>query len=383
MPGYYLGLLHRREESVSGIIVRYLNREIINTMLAITGVLLAIFICNQLMRYLGDAALGRMTAKSVLQMMSIQVPLLAGFMMPLGYYLAVLVSYGRLYANNEMLALFCTGFSRQQLLGVTMIGAVAVAIFVAALMMWVEPRMAYYRERIIAEAAAASPLEKMTPGRFQLISGRYVVYAEKMSRAHDVLENVFAAEMPQQGHSNSWGVMAAQSAKQVKDSETKDDFVEFQKGFRYQGNPGQQIFQLVAFDHYGVRIPTPKVALKHLEEYLSTAELWRERNTNRLAASELQWRLSMPLSVLILALVAVPLSRVNPRQGRFSQLIPAIIIYIIYIDLLFVSQSWIERGFLAPRIGLWWVHGLILLIGCGLFMQNARLFRRRSLRVQG
>jgi lipopolysaccharide export system permease protein len=290
--------------------------------------------------------------------------------------LAILITYGRLYSTNEMTALFCAGFSRTQLLGVTLVGAAIVSVFVAGLMMWVEPNMAYYREHILAEAVAASPLQKMTPGRFQFIAGRYVVYAEKMSRGRDQLQNVFAAEMPDKKHLATWGVMVAHSAKQVRDPATHDDFVEFQKGFRYQGNPGQQAFQLVAFDHYGVRLPTPKIAVKKLEDYLSTAELWRERATNRLAAAQLQWRFAMPFSVLLLTLVAVPLSRVNPRQGRFAQLLPGVIIYIIYIDLLFVSRSWIEHGVLSPRLGMWWVHGLILLLGSGLFMQYAGYFRR-------
>lgn len=365
---------------MSVIIIRYLNREVINTMLVITAVLLAIMICNQFVRYLGDAALGRMTAKSVLQMMSIQVPLLAGFMLPLGYYLAILVSYGRLYAGNEMMALFCSGFSRMQLLGVTLMGALVVSLLVGVLMLWIEPKMAYYREHILAEAAVASPLEKMTPGRFQVIAGRYVVYAEKMSRSRNQLDNVFAAEIPYEKHLKTWGAMAAKSAKQVRDPTTHDDFVEFQKGIRYQGNPGEQAFQLVAFDHYGLRMPKPKITVKRLEEYLSTLDLWAEPKSNRLAAAELQWRLAMPLSVFLLAFIAIPLSRVNSRQGRFAQLLPAIIIYIVYIDFLFVSRSWVEHGLLPPWIGLWWVHAVIFLLGCGLFMQNAGVFKQWRLR---
>ncbi|MBX9587552.1 MAG: LPS export ABC transporter permease LptF [Gammaproteobacteria bacterium] len=362
------------------IIVRYLNREIINTMLIITAILLAILICNQFVRYLGDAAMGRMTAKSVMQMMSIQVPLLAGFLLPLGFFLAVLISYGRLYTTNEMTAFFCAGFSRFQLLGATLIGASITTLVVGALMMWVEPQMTYYRERILAEAVAASPLQKMTSGRFQFIAGRYVVYAEKMSRNRDQLENVFAAEMPLKNHFSTWGVMVAHSAKQVKDSATQQEFVEFQKGFRYQGNPGEQAFQLVAFDHYGVRLPTPKIKVKRDEDYLSTVELWRERNTNRLAAAQLQWRFSMPLSVLLLTLIAVPLSRANPRQGRFAQLFPGIIIYIVYVDLLFVSRSWVEHGVVSTSIGLWWVHGMIFVLGLGLFLQYTGHFRKWRMR---
>jgi len=362
---------------VSRIIVRYLNREVFNTMLVITAVLLAIFICNQFVRYLGDAAVGRMTARSVLQMMTIQVPLLSGFMLPLGYYLGVLVSYGRLYALNEMTALFSLGMSRWQLLGVTMIGAGTVAVFVTVLMVWVEPEMAYYRDHILAEAAAASPLQRMLPGRFLVVGGRYVVFAESIANGGDALENVFAAQLPAAENHQTWNVLASKSARLVKDPETEEEYIEFQAGNRYEGNPGQRAFTMVNYKEYGVRIPKVNVAMGRQEEFVSTHDLWHEQATNPLAAAELQWRLSMPISVLILGLIAVSLSQVHPRQGRFAQLVPAVVVYIVYIDLLFVSRSWVEKGLLRPLIGMWWVHGLMLLLGALLFLRFAGVLRWR------
>lgn len=360
---------------MSKIIIRYLNREIFNAMLVITLVLLLIFISNQFVRYLGDAAMGRMTARSVLQIMSIQVPLLAGFMLPLGYYLGVLLTYGRLYAQNEMMALFCIGMSRWQLFASTMIGAGVVASGVFVLMVWVEPQMAYYRDHILAEAAAASPLQKMLPGRFLMIGGRYVVYAESITHHGEVLENVFAAQMPASNNHQTWGVLAAESAHMVRDPKTQEEYIEFQNGNRYEGNPGQREFTIVNFQDYGVRIPRIKISMGRLEEFVPTRELWRERVTNPTAAAELQWRLSMPLSVLILAIFAVSLSRVQPRQGRFAQIIPAAVLYIIYIDLLFVSRSWVEKSLIKPGIGMWWVHGVMLCIAVILLLRFVGVWR--------
>ncbi len=346
-------------------------------MLVITIVLLAILICNQFVRYLGDAAIGRMTASSVLQMMTIQVPLLAGFILPLGFYLGVLVSYGRLYALHEMLALFCTGLSRWQLLAITMLGASVVSAFVALLMVWVEPQMAFYRDHILAEAAAASPLQRLTPGRFMVVAGRYVVFAESVSRNRDALENVFAAEMPNTGNDATWSVLSSKTARHVQDHKNHEDYIEFQQGNRYQGNPGERAYQVVSYQEYGVRVPKVNVAMGRLEEFVPTAELWHEQATNPVAAAELQWRLSMPLSVLILGLIAVSLSHVHPRQGRFARLVPAMVLYIIYIDLLFLSRSWIEKGLLSHYIGMWWVHALMLLIGTILFLRFLGVLRWR------
>lgn len=345
------------------IIQRYLNKEILTTMFVVTGILIFIFMCNQFVRYLNDAAIGRMTAYSVMQMMSIQVPLLAGFMMPLGFYIGLLLSYGRLYADNEMIILFGSGISRAQLLGITLLGATFTTLIVGVLMIWVEPKMAWYRNHILSQAVYASPLEKMAPGRFQVINKKLIFYAERLSRDRKNLENVFVAEIPNAKNEPIYNVVSSKSARQVKHPNSGESFIEFNDGNRYIGQPGERDYQIVEFSKYGVRIPQLSGKMKRLEEVRSTRELWKERHTNKLAAAELQWRLSMPLSVLILALLAVPLSRVKPRQGRYAKLVPAILFYMVYMDLLFVSQSWVQKGIVNTSIGMWWVHGLMLAMG--------------------
>jgi len=348
------------------IVLRYLNKEVYKAMLATTLVLLAIFICNQFVRYLSDAAIGRVTVTAVIQLMLIQVPLLSGFMLPLGYFIGVLLSYGRLYADNEMTALFSCGLSRQKLFAITFFGASVVALFVTVLMVWVEPKMAWYRDDILARAAAASPLEKLAPGRFHVIGNRWVFFVDDISRDHDAMQSIFVAQLPEYSkrkhHKNT--ILLAENARQTND-DAQQKFIEFNDGARYIGNPGDQDFQIMQFKKYGIKVPEHPVKLSKLEEFSSTAQLWRERNTNKLAAAELQWRLSMPLSVLILTLFALPLSRVLPRQGRFAKFLPAIIIYTVYIDLLFVSQSWVQKGIVGTGIGMWWVHALMLTLGAG------------------
>lgn len=349
------------------ILLKYLNREVFITMLVTTLVLLAIFISNQFVRYLSDAAIGRVTAEAVIQLMLIQIPLLSGFMLPLGYFVGLLISYGRLHADSEMTVLFSCGVSRQELLKITMIGACIVSLVVAILMIWVEPEMAWYRDHILARAAAASPLEKMAAQRFHVIGGRWVFFVDHLSRDHESMNNVFVAELPEYSKykkiKNS--LLVADKARKSEDK-YGNPFIVFENGARYAGDPGDPNYQIIDFKKYGVKIPQRPIHMSKLEEFASTAKLWRERKTNRLAAAELQWRLSMPLSVFILALFAMPLSQVQPRQGKFARFLPAIVIYTIYIDLLFVAQSWVQKGMVGPTIGMWWVHGVMLLAGLSL-----------------
>ena len=135
-------------------------------------------------------------------------------------------------------------------------------------------------------------------------------------------------------------------------------------GFRYEGQPGAANFRSIYYDTYGVLLPKPEVQTEISDrEAMSTAQLLSEDGLDERA--ELQWRIAIPLLVPIVAFFAVPLARVNPRQGRFLKLLPAILLYMAYLALLISARGWIESGKLPPALGLWWVHGLFLLIGLG------------------
>jgi lipopolysaccharide export system permease protein len=100
---------------------------------------------------------------------------------------------------------------------------------------------------------------------------------------------------------------------------------------------------------------------------MSTSKLWKIQRDDPFAAAELQWRISLPLSVLILTLFAVPLSHIRPRQGRFAQLLPAIGIYIVYLNLLYIGESWVQKGKISPVVGMWWIHIAMLIFAIWLF----------------
>jgi lipopolysaccharide export system permease protein len=344
------------------IIFRYLTKEVYATLLGTTLILLLIFFTNQFIHYLGRAASGGIPARTVMQLMTLQVPLLLGYMLPLGLFLGILLAYGRLYADNEMTILSACGVSKIQLITMTLAFSALIAILVGILMLWVEPRLAWYRDYIFAEAASASPVETIFPGRFQTIGdSNWVFYVGDISRDHKVLDNIFVTKVPETA-SDPWSIVSAKGGSEWLDPKTGDQFMVLNNGYRYSGNPGKKDFQIVKYDKYYVRVQTAKFHMKKEAEFLPTAELWRMRHNDLNAAIELQWRFAMPISALILAILAVPLSRVRPRKGRYAKLVPAILFYIIYADLIFVAQALIKKHTLSPLPGLWLVHGLMLIL---------------------
>lgn len=343
------------------LIFRYLARETYSTMLVVTALLVTIFMSHQFVHYLGDAATGRLTPQGVFQIMCIQIPLLLGFMLPLGLFLGILLSFGRLYMDNEMTIFTACGVSKTEMLNMSLGLASVVAVVVTLLMLWVEPKMAWYRNHVFARAALSSPIERVSPGRFQTI-GDWVLYSEGISRNHQSMAHVFAAHVPRHPRAEVTNspiidVVTAESAFQKK-SFGQENYIVLANGHRYLGNPGIRSYKMIEFKEYGVRLPNKMPNMGNPEEFMSFSNLWKEKNP--IAQAEWQWRIAMPISVIILTLFAVPLSEVKPRKGRYSRLLPAIIIYIVYLDLLFLGRDWIEKSRLPESLGLWWIHGLML-----------------------
>jgi lipopolysaccharide export system permease protein len=176
------------------IIRRYLFKEICLTLLATTSILLAIFVTNQFVLYLNDAAAGKFTIKVVMEVMSLQVPIFLGYLLPLGFFFSVLLVLGRLYADHEMVVLFSCGVSRWEILRIVMYTAVLIAGLVAWLMMVVEPKVEQYRSRIVTRAIMEASLDKIQPGRFQNLGGSdNTFYAEGISADHRTMHKVFWA----------------------------------------------------------------------------------------------------------------------------------------------------------------------------------------------
>ena len=362
----------------------------LGSLLATTLIFLVILIMNQFVHYLNNAASGKITMTAVMQVMALQIPLLLGFLLPLGLFIGIIMAFGRLYVDSEMTVMSACGVSRLQLLSMALIFASGVAIAVAVLMLWAEPKVQWYRSQILQRAIADASLDKMLPGRFESVGkkGDWTFYAADLGEEKHSMEHVFMANrVPgSPGHPERWDLVRASGAHEQHDAKTKSNFLVFTDGYRAIGTPGQNDYQIVRFKRYGLRLSQDKPAAAKNVKYYTTSRLRRLQDTNPNAAAELQWRLAMPISVWLFALMAVPLSYTKPRHGRYLQLIPAVLIYILYADLMFVGRAWIQQGTVSPTLGLWWLHGLMLLIGlllAGRYVFGHKRWMPNRLKVSG
>lgn len=348
------------------IIVRYLSREVFNALVTVTLVLLLALLCQQAVRYLNYIAIGKVPTDVFLKLLSFEIPYLLTLLLPLGLYLGILLAYGRLYADNEMSMLQMCGFGNRRLIRLTLFIALLVSGVVLGFMLWINPMVSVkQRQTMESDEATLHLIQTMIPGRFQVSpDGSHVMYVEKLSRDRERAETVFLAQEkknPDNAEERNWMLVLANQGYQAKDNNTQEPFFVTEDGYRYEGTPGQNDYKIIQYKKYAVRINQPETHNTHKEdETLSVTQLWHDYDNPRRAA-ELQWRFSMGIAAFLLAILAVPLSRVQPKQSRYTTLLPAVIVYIVYMQLLSMARHWLEQGMVPIAVGMWWVHGVMLL----------------------
>ncbi|PTU75289.1 LPS export ABC transporter permease LptF [Pseudomonas mangrovi] len=366
------------------IVFRYLSRELLVTLSAVSAVLLVIIMSGRFIKYLAQAAQGLLDPGVLFLIMGYRMPGFLQLILPLGLFLGILLAYGRLYLDSEMTVLSATGMSQKRLTLYTLFPATLVALLVAWLSLGLAPKGVAEVDRIFNEQDALTEFDTLMPGRFQTMkNGTRVTYTQGLSADRGELSNIFISEkrLSTAGEERGITVLVAESGRQ----EIQPDgsrYLILQNGYRYDGTPGDADYRAIRYDTYGVLLPRPEISSELSErEAIPTRELFGSDDPR--LQTELQWRLSIPLLVFVVTLLAVPLSRVNPRQGRFLKLLPAILLYMAYLGVLIAARGALDKGRIPQAVGLWWVHGIFLLIGVGmLYWESVTLAfdRRRAMR---
>ena len=298
------------------IIFRYLAIEVFITLISLTSILMLIFLSNQLIQYLNRAASGNIPGVIIMKLMMLELPTLMSLLIPLGFYIALLLAYGRLYAESEMTVLRACGYGPSQLLKHSFIMAIVVALIVAVVMLWASPFIYIERAKLLRNTGIKTLVQTIMPGRFHAINdGQQVFYVQAMSRDHSQAEQVFLAKRSDDGKKILWDLLWADKAFAETDEKTGEDYIILQDGKEYQGTPGKADYQVAEFGEYKARLPHPVVKISDDLRTASTASLWPLNNKAPAKSAELQWRLSIPLMVLTLTLVP---GATLPKSGSFT-----------------------------------------------------------------
>ncbi|SRR5579859_1122900 len=346
---------------------RYVLREVVQTWLAVTGVLVAILVSNQLSRVLGQAADNQYGRGVVFDLIALGAIMNLSVIVPVGLLLSVVLTLGRMYHDSEMAALQACGFGPARLLAPLFGFALLIALGLGWLAFVQVPRADSQVQLLRQSAIKEAQFGQLDAGRFRAFSGGDAVfYAERVDQ-EGVLHNVFV----QREAAGRIEVALADTATYSKTSSGAMHLVTLFNGRRYEGVPGQGDFRIIEFREHGIPIATPEDVRGPLDpDTKPTHLLWGSQDPSDIA--QLEFRASTPLMALILTLVAVPLSKLRPRQGRYARVGFAIVVYFVYSNLLSASKIWVEKGELTPAIGVWWVHAAALALGLYLVMREAR-----------
>lgn len=338
------------------IVTRYFTKEIVAAWVAVTTILFLIFFSNRFMRYLADAASGGISNEAVFQLVAIKSITALPVLLPLALYLAILVTMGRLYKDSEMTALAACGVGISTVVKTVILISLPISFALLGLSLYGVPSAQKWAAEIQNEAKASADFSAIVPGRFKTMQDAgLVIYTEDLVDNSQRLEGVFARHIQE----NNVSVLSAQTAEHSLNEETENLFVVFKNGYRYEGIPGEGDFKVVEFKEYGVKVQAADDVRKGLP--LSARPTEQLFNSERLREqAELQWRIAMPLSAVLLAVLSVLLSRADPRQGRFAKLFIAILIYVLYNNLISIAKNWVEQGQVPVSVGIWWVHLLLV-----------------------
>jgi lipopolysaccharide export system permease protein len=362
------------------LIDRYLLKEVLLGWLAITLVLLLIMVSHRMVGYLAQAATGELPGDVIFVLLGVKTLWMLAYVMPFSLALGIITGLGRLYRDNEMTVLAACGVGPGRIYPPLLVMAAVVAILLGWMVLNYIPGVVAYGEHITQHAEQQADISLLGAGRFNVLRGGQITfYAERLSEDKKRMENLFVYVYDKKNPDKLPQVISADSAYRMTDHKSGDDYLVFVDGYSYQGKPGDIGYRIMKFDQQGVRVELPgKAPPSSKRSAIPTAELLTSTDLKEIV--ELQWRLSVPLSVMVLVFLAVPLSRMSPRKGRYGGLVLPVLVFIIYFNLMGTAKAWVEQGVIPPSIGIWWVH--LLPVALAVVLLNGGrlgcLLKRRS-----
>lgn len=357
------------------ILGRYILREVITAWIVVMGVLLVILLANQVAAVLERAAVSQFPQRVVFELIYLGMLQYLSILVPVGLLLGIVLALGRLYHDSELAAALACGVRPATLYGGVIGLGILLAAGLAALTLQVAPSATAQALTLRNAAIRAGQFAPLQPGTFRpFAGGTAVVYAERVD-PDGTLQNVFV----ERNQGPVVEVTLASRAVQSVAADGSSQSIQLFDGQRFEGVPGSAQFRsMPSFAELTipVRLPPIRGAITDLDAQ-PTGALLASSDPKRQAM--LQWRISMPLMCIILTVLAVPLARLKPRQGRYSRVWLAVVVYLVYSNLISAGQAWIAHGAIPVAFGLWWAHAAVVLLALAIIFapQAAQRLRYR------
>ena len=355
------------------IITRYLIREVALPLVMVTGVLVVIFISYNVAIYTADAAAGLLPVSAVARLTLLRSLIAIEVLLPAAFYLAVVMSLGRMHSDNEMVALRASGYSEWRVMRSVLWLSLTLAVIVASLSLVVRPWAYQISYHIKAEAEADFNLDKLEAGQFYTAEdSSTIIFVEHINRLQNRLEQVYFYRLTDAGIRV---ISAAQAWQPVTDPFAAPIF-KFVDGTAYQIDQSGKRDLTLKFNELTLLLDSNEQNLKrYRSKAASTSQLASSEKPQDLA--EFQWRLTTPFTTLLLGVLAVPLSYSPPRSGRYAKTVTAVLIFAVFYIFSIMAKNWVEQGTVGAIPGVWWPNMLLGLLIVMLMLRSSKWSARR------
>ena len=349
-------------------------REIFKPAVTICTVLMFIFGCYIAARYLEDAVQGQLSGSTVILLIFLRIIIALEVLLPATLYLSVVIALGRLYRDAEMTAMFACGISMARVLKSVFFVSIMIGVIVACFSLYIRPWAWGQFFGVKARAKANFDMTRMKGGNFyEIENGERVIFADKVDNQKNRAKRVFI----QTKRDDTLQIIYAKQAIQYTDDTTGKPILVFHDGYLYEFSQFGKEERILEFENSAMHLePKDVIQPEYKIKAASTEHLVHSNNTEEIA--ELHWRLAAPLSAILLALLGVPLSRSSPRQGKYSKVTTAVLIFAVYYNLSAMTKKWGGQGVVDPIPGIWCVQMLLAGLLLVLLWQPHLLFRRRN-----
>jgi len=360
------------------IIDRYIAREIMLSWFSVLFVLVVIVVSANAVQLLSWLVDGRIPVDVFFSLLLSNFYEFTVMLVPLSLLLGILLAFGRLYKDSEMTAVMSAGLGPVQWYRPLLMVAMPTTLLMVYLSLFFIPAVVEQRDEIMTEIKNRTELSSLFAGRFnQSREGNAIFFLESQSDEGRVMDHVFFQQVQD-------GIAHVDIARRARNHHDKNgrDYMVMESGTHYEGQPGSAQYKITEYAEYGVYIPGSKdVAATLSVKALPSEQLWQSNVPWHRA--ELQWRLTVPIATLLIAMLALPLSQTTPRSGRYANLAWAVLLYLVYSNLLSLGKNWIIKERVPVWIGTWWVHILALVLLLVLLKMGGHMFRSKRVRASG
>ena len=343
------------------ILLRYFNRELINMTMIVFFVLLSIIVSNMFVRCITILSISNIESTEILKVILVTLPKHIAYLLPISFFFSILLTYGKLFSNNELTIFFACGNSWLQCLKIIIFPAITLCIIEIFLTLFILPKMDQSRFLLQKIASKKSLISFIQPGKIiPFNEGRQAIYITSINN-NNIMHDIFMVQLK---NNNMRIIVTASAGYSSTTANGTQQFLILKDGYYYEVIPGDLVIQKGSFKNISLFFLKETFFGKNTSiESIPTKFLFKKNDVKYKV--ELQWRLSFPLSVLIATLIALTFCKVRPQQNRYSKIIPAILFFIIYFNVLSLSKLLTNQGLLPLWVGLWWVHllfGFVMLV---------------------